>query len=231
MRYISKKEKWDLEVPYFQTTPPVPTSHRSTVAANPVISLFLFVQSSTYLYPPTPATQGGVCKGKRVNIRKYIRRPRPTARGSASGQRGCEHNHNHNDNNNNNNNDNDNDNDNSSSSNSNIRGCVLSNSSSSSRRKKLLKSSFSMGFRSYVGEFFGAMFMLLRPSLPWCFPIREVCFEQQQQQQQQQGRQRQQQQQHEIIHEISFYKVSFLGIQKPRWAVFGASLKAATTNH
>ena len=39
-----------------------------------------------------------------------------------------------------------------------------------------------------------------------------------------QRQQQQQQQQHEIIHEISFYKVSFLGIQKPRWAVFGAIL-------
>ena len=47
-----------------------------------------------------------------------------------------------------------------------------------------------MGFRSYIGEFLGAFLMLFRPSLPWCFPIREVHFEpkesQEQEQQQQQ---------------------------------------------
>ena len=41
-------------------------------------------------------------------------------------------------------------------------------------RKKLLKSSFSMGFRSYVRDFSGAILMLLRPSLPLCFPIQGV---------------------------------------------------------
>ena len=29
-----------------------------------------------------------------------------------------------------------------------------------------------MGFRSYVRHFRGAIWGLLRPSLPWCFPIR-----------------------------------------------------------
>ena len=41
-----------------------------------------------------------------------------------------------------------------------------------------------MGFRSYVREFWGAILMLLRPSLPWCFPIRQLFFEQKEQQQQ-----------------------------------------------
>ena len=50
---------------------------------------------------------------------------------------------------------------------------------SSSKKKKQPKSSFSMGFRSYVRHFRGAILGLLRPSLPWCFPIRG----QQQQQQ------------------------------------------------
>ena len=43
---------------------------------------------------------------------------------------------------------------------------------SSSKRKKQPKSWFSMGFRSYVRYFRGAIWGLLRPSLPWCFPIR-----------------------------------------------------------
>ena len=46
--------------------------------------------------------------------------------------------------------------------------------SSSSRRKqpgeeRLLKSSFSMGFRSYMRHFWGALLMRFRPSLPWGF--------------------------------------------------------------
>ena len=49
---------------------------------------------------------------------------------------------------------------------------------------KIIKSSFSIGFRGYVKHFWGAMLMLLRPSLPWCLPIRKLPFEQQQQQQQ-----------------------------------------------
>ena len=43
---------------------------------------------------------------------------------------------------------------------------------SSSKKKKQPKSSFSMGFKSYVRHFRGAILGLLRPSLPWCFPIR-----------------------------------------------------------
>ena len=53
---------------------------------------------------------------------------------------------------------------------------------SSSKRKKEPKASFSMGFRSYVRHFRGAILGLLRPSeawcfapgrwyFPWCFPI------------------------------------------------------------
>ena len=46
--------------------------------------------------------------------------------------------------------------------------------SSSSRRKQpgeehLLKSSFSIGFRSYMRHFWGALLMRFRPSLPWGF--------------------------------------------------------------
>ena len=43
---------------------------------------------------------------------------------------------------------------------------------SSSKKKKPLKSSFSTGFRSYVRHFRRAILGLLRPSLPWRFPIR-----------------------------------------------------------
>ena len=43
-----------------------------------------------------------------------------------------------------------------------------------------------MGFRSYIREFLGTILMLFRPSLPWCFPIREVPFEQKESQEQQQ---------------------------------------------
>ena len=32
------------------------------------------------------------------------------------------------------------------------------------------KVSFSMGFRSYIREFFGAVLELARPSEAWCFP-------------------------------------------------------------
>ena len=41
---------------------------------------------------------------------------------------------------------------------------------SSSKRKKEPKASFSMGFRSYVRHFRGAILGLLRPSEVWCFP-------------------------------------------------------------
>ena len=43
-----------------------------------------------------------------------------------------------------------------------------------------------MGFRSYSREFLGAILVLFRPSLPWCFPIREVPFEQKESQEQEQ---------------------------------------------
>ena len=62
-------------------------------------------------------------------------------------------------------------------------------SGSSSRRKRQLKSSFSMGFRSYIRHFLGANLLPFRPSLPWCFPIRELPFEQKEQQEQKQQQQ------------------------------------------
>ena len=46
-----------------------------------------------------------------------------------------------------------------------------------------------MGFRSYIREFLGAILVLFRPSLPWCFPIREVPFEQKESQEQEQQQQ------------------------------------------
>ena len=46
-----------------------------------------------------------------------------------------------------------------------------------------------MGFRSYSREFLGAILVLFRPSLPWCFPIREVPFEQKESQEQEQQQQ------------------------------------------
>jgi len=51
--------------------------------------------------------------------------------------------------------------------------------------------------------------MLLRPSLPWCFPIRQLSFAQKEQQQQQ--RQQQQQQDEKVAKIIIFY-----GFQKLR---------------
>ena len=39
--------------------------------------------------------------------------------------------------------------------------------------KIIIITSFSMGFRSDVREFFGALLGLVRPSGPWCFPVRE----------------------------------------------------------
>ena len=44
----------------------------------------------------------------------------------------------------------------------------------SSKKKKPPKSSFSIGFRSYVRYFRTAILGLLRPSLPWCFPTAMV---------------------------------------------------------
>ena len=42
---------------------------------------------------------------------------------------------------------------------------------------------------SYIREFWGAILMLFCPSLPLCFPIREVHFEQKESQQQEQQQQ------------------------------------------
>ena len=57
---------------------------------------------------------------------------------------------------------------------------------SSSKRKKEPKASFSMGFRSYVRHFRGAILGLLRPSEAWCFPVFHGVFTSEDQQQQQQ---------------------------------------------
>ena len=62
-------------------------------------------------------------------------------------------------------------------------GCKGAKIHSSSKRKKEPKESFSMGCKSYVRHFRGAILGLLRPSeawcflagrlfFPWCFPIR-----------------------------------------------------------
>ena len=45
----------------------------------------------------------------------------------------------------------------------------VAKSHSSSKRKKEPKASFSIGFRSYVRHFRGAILGLLRPSEAWCF--------------------------------------------------------------
>ena len=64
-----------------------------------------------------------------------------------------------------------------------------------------------MGFRSYIREFLVAILTLFRPSLPWCFPIRELSFEQKEQQEQEQ---QQQQQKEKVAKKSSF----FYGFQK-----------------
>ena len=69
-----------------------------------------------------------------------------------------------------------------------------------------------MGFRSYIREFLVAILTLFHPSLPWCFPIRELSFEQKEQQEQEQ-----QQQKEKVAKKSSF----FYGFQKLHWAVFG----------
>ena len=48
-----------------------------------------------------------------------------------------------------------------------------------------------MGFRSYIRHFLRAILTAFRPSLPWCFPIRELPFEQKEQQEQEQQQQEQ----------------------------------------
>ena len=72
----------------------------------------------------------------------------------------------------------------------------LNGRSRSSRTKKELKSSFSMGFRSYIRHFWGAIFSkLFRLSLPWGFAAGSgsllavaASHQQQQPQQQQQSK-------------------------------------------
>ena len=54
-------------------------------------------------------------------------------------------------------------------------------------------------------HFLGAIFLPFRPSLPWCFPIRELPFEQKEQQEQ-----KQQQQEEEKVAKI----ILFYGFQK-----------------
>ena len=52
-----------------------------------------------------------------------------------------------------------------------------SSSKSSSRSRKMQpKHLFSTGLRSYVREFLGAILVRFRPSVPWCFTVREVFF-------------------------------------------------------
>ena len=58
-----------------------------------------------------------------------------------------------------------------------------------------------MGFRRYIREFLVAILMLFRPSLPWCFPIRGLSFEQKEKQEQEQ----QQQQEEKVAKIILFY--------------------------
>ena len=48
-------------------------------------------------------------------------------------------------------------------------GSKVAKSHSSSKTKKEPKASFSIGFRSYVRHFRGAILGLLRPSEAWCF--------------------------------------------------------------
>ena len=55
-------------------------------------------------------------------------------------------------------------------------------------RKMSPKSSFSSGFRSYVRQFLTENLLLFRPSVPWCFPVRQVLFESEQHQEQKQYR-------------------------------------------
>ena len=89
------------------------------------------------------------------------------------------------------------------------------------QEEKVAKIIFSVGFRSYIREFSGAILMLFRPSVPWCFfPFREVPFEQKQSQEQEQ--QQQQQQQEEKVAKIML----FCGFQKLHWGVFGRNFDA-----
>ena len=55
-----------------------------------------------------------------------------------------------------------------------------------------------------IREFLVAILTLFRPSLPWCFPIRELSFEQKQEQQEQE-----QQQQKEKVTKKSSFSMGF----------------------
>jgi len=55
--------------------------------------------------------------------------------------------------------------------------------------------------------------MLLRPSLPWCFPIQQLSFEQKEQQQQKEGK--------------SSQNHMFYWFQTLRWAVLGCNFDAS----
>ena len=63
-----------------------------------------------------------------------------------------------------------------------------------------------MGFRSYIRHFLRAILMPFRPSLPWCFPIRELPFEQKEQQEQEE----QQQEKEKVAKIILFYEFQTL---------------------
>ena len=75
----------------------------------------------------------------------------------------------------------------------------------------MAKSSFSIGFRSYVRDFLGAIFMLFRPSVPWCFPVRQPFFEPHPQQQE-----KQQEQQHQYRRKNHGKIIIFYRFQKLR---------------
>jgi len=69
-----------------------------------------------------------------------------------------------------------------------------------SAEEKVAKIILFLGCRSYIRHFLGAILMPFRPSLPWCFPIRELPFEQKEQQEQEQ-----QQQEEKVAKIIVFY--------------------------
>ena len=54
----------------------------------------------------------------------------------------------------------------------------------------MAKSILFYGFQKLHREFLGAILVLFRLSLPWCFPIREVPFEQKESQEQEQQQQK-----------------------------------------
>ena len=67
--------------------------------------------------------------------------------------------------------------------------------------------------------------MLLRPALPWCFPIRQLSFEQKEQQQQQKG---EKVAKITILNEEKVAKITnFYGFQKLRQGVLGCNFDAS----